>query len=452
MRSADGVTSGGRLPRGAVAWSMFEAARIPLVMLVTIFVFAPYFVTVVIGDPVKGQAAVAAAGKWGGWIVALTAPVLGAALDRWGPRKPFLAVATTLLATGAASMWFVYPDGSGLSVPTVIAIWSANTVLYAYCDLGHNSLLARAAPGLEHRASGLALALGNGLSTLLLVFVLFAFVLTPDPLLGLDKASHAPDRITAPIAAAAIAIGALPLFFLTPDAPRTGLGLGAALRRGLADLVDVIREARRQHRDALAFLVARMFYADAKVAIILFSGVYAAGVMGWRTTELLTLGVLQAAFATAGGLLGSRLDGWLGAKRSVQIELLLVLVAQIALLGIAPDRLLYMSVDAAPVWDGPIFRTLPELAFVAIGFVSSVGVAAAYASSRTLLVRLVPPEATGRFFGLYTLSGNATYWLAPALIELFTRWLGTQQAGLYPVLALLLIGLAILSTVRMPSR
>ena len=441
-----------RLAAGAVAWSMYEAARIPLVMLVTIFVFAPYFATVVIGDPVRGQAAVAAAGKWGGWIVALTAPLLGAVLDRWGPRKPFLAVVTASLATLTALLWFAYPDGSGLSINMVIAIWSANTVLYAYCDLGHNSLLARAAPGLEQRASGLALALGNALSTLLLILVLFAFVLPPEPLLGLDRSSHAPDRIVGPIAAIAIALGTLPLFFLTPDMPRSHRSLPAALAAGLADLRTVIGEARREHRDALVFLAARMFYADAKVAIILFSGVYAAGVMGWRTRELLALGVMQAAFAAIGGLLGARLDGWLGAKRAVQIELALVLLAQIAILGTRPGRVAYLPVDGAPVWNGPMFTTLPELAFVAIGFVTSVGVTAAYASSRTLMVRLVPVEATGRFFGLYTLSGNATYWLAPALIEIFTRRLGTQQAGFYPVLALLLIGLALLSFVRLPRR
>src|SRR3712207_8876070 len=49
-------------------------------------------------------------------------------------------------------------------------------------------------------------------------------------------------------------------------------------------------------------------------------------------------------------------------------------------------------------------------------------------------------KEAGVFFGLYTLSGNATYWLAPALVELFTRMYGTQQAGFYPVIGLLLSG------------
>ena len=132
-----------KLSAGGIAWSLFEAARIPLVILVTIYVFTPYFATIVVGDPVKGQAAVAASGKWGGWAVAVTAPFIGAALDRYGPRKPFLAPVVALLAGITGLYWFALPDGSGLTVPMVIAMGAAVTVLYAYADLGLNSLLPR---------------------------------------------------------------------------------------------------------------------------------------------------------------------------------------------------------------------------------------------------------------------------------------------------------------------
>ena len=60
--------------------SLFEAGRNPFVMLVTIYVFMPYFSTVMVGDPVKGQALVAAYGQWAGWIIALTARC-------WAPRS-----------------------------------------------------------------------------------------------------------------------------------------------------------------------------------------------------------------------------------------------------------------------------------------------------------------------------------------------------------------------------
>lgn len=443
-----------------MAWALFEGVRVPYVILVTIYVFMPYFATVVVGDPVLGQAAVAEYGKIGGWIVALTAPFLGAAVDRLGPRKPWLGLITCLMVGLAGLLWWTLPDGSGLSVGQVIAVAAAMTVLYAYGEMLHNALLPRAAPRREHVASGLGLVLGNAVSTAMLVFVLWAFVLPgkvgwtfipQSPLFGLDPLAHEPDRIVAPIVAAALAIGCLPLFFLTPDAPRTGARPLAALAGAAGDLGRLFGQARG-HRDALLFLVARMLYADGKTAILLFGGVYAAGVMRWGTLELLAYGVILSIVAVIGGFVGAGLDGRFGAKRAIQIEIVMILVSQAAVLGAAHDRILYSPASTAPLWDGPIFRTLPEIAFLAATFLTAIGVTAAYASSRTLLVRLVPEKEAGVFFGLYALSGNATYWLAPALVEGFTRAYGTQQAGFYPVIGLLLAGLALLSFVKAPHR
>ena len=454
------MASGKRLSAGAIAWAVFEGVRVPYVILVTIYVFMPYFATTVVGDPVQGQAAVAQYGKIGGWIVALTAPFLGAAVDRMGPRKPWLGAVTTLMVALAGLLWWTLPDGSGLSVGQVVAIAAALTVLYAYGEMLHNALLPRAAPGQEHLASGLGLALGNAISTAMLVFVMGAFVLPgkvdwsiipSQPLFGLDPASHEPERIVTPIVAVVLAIGCLPLFFLTPDAPRTGIGPLAAIRGAAGDLKRLITQARG-HRNALTFLVARMLYADGKTAILLFGGVYAAGVMRWGPLELLAYGIILSIVAVGGGFFGAWLDGRLGPKRAIQIEILLVLISQAAVLGGGYDRILYAPASTAVLWDTPMFRTLPELAFLAAAFLTAIGVTAAYASSRTLLVKLVPEKESGVFFGLYALSGNATYWLAPALVEGFTRGFGTQQAGFYPVIGLLLAGLALLSFVEAPER
>jgi UMF1 family MFS transporter len=449
-----------RLSAGGAAWALFEGVRVPYVILVTIYVFMPYFATTVVGDPVEGQAAVAQYGKIGGWIVALTAPFLGAAVDRMGPRKPWLGTVTTLMVALAGLLWWTLPDGSGLSVGQVVAIAAALTVLYAYGEMLHNALLPRAAPGREHLASGLGLALGNAISTAMLVFVMAAFVLPGKvdwaivpaaPLFGLDAASHEPERIVAPIVAVVLAIGCLPLFFLTPDAPRSGVGALAALRGAAGDLRRLVAQARG-HRNALTFLVARMLYADGKTAILLFGGVYAAGVMRWGPLELLAYGIILSIVAVGGGLFGAWLDGRVGPKRALQVEILLILISQAAVLGGGHDRILYAPASTAVLWDAPMFRTLPDLAFLAAAFLTAIGVTAAYASSRTLLVKLVPEKESGVFFGLYALSGNATYWLAPALVEGFTRAWGTQQAGFYPVIGLLLAGLALLSFVEAPGR
>lgn len=101
------------LSRSARAWALYQGARDPSNMVINIYIFMPYFASIVVGNPVDGQAAVARIGTATGWIIALTAPLLGVALDRLGPRKPLLAVITVAQVLLLASLWFVAP-GAGL--------------------------------------------------------------------------------------------------------------------------------------------------------------------------------------------------------------------------------------------------------------------------------------------------------------------------------------------------
>ena len=88
-----------------------------------------------------------------------------------------------------------------------------------------------------------------------------------------------------------------------------------------------------------------------------------------------------------------------------------------------------------------MFRTLPEVLYLTIGFGTAIFVTAHYASSRTLLTRLTPPGKTASFFGLYALSGTVTVWIGSLLVRVFTEAFGTQQAGFFPIAGLLLLGL-----------
>ncbi len=442
-----------RLSLGAACWSLFEGVRNPYVVLVTIYVFMPYFARVVVGDPVRGQAAVTAYGQYAGWIVMATAPLLGASIDRLGRRKPWLFLAVAAMVPLIASLWWTKADHSGLSVGAVIAIATTIGVLFSYTEVLHNSLLVRAA-GLSaaHKASGLALALGNAFSVAALVFVMWAFALPGKvdwgfipkaPLFGLDTLTHEQDRIVAPIAAGLFALGSIPLFLFTPDAERGATPVLRALKEGAASVVGMVTSLKG-HRDAMIFLISRMFYVDGMTAILLVGGVYASGVMKWGALEMLAYGIILSILAVAGGFLGGRLDATLGPKRSVQIEVGMTLLGIIAILGMGPDKILYLwrfdPAAHAPVWNGPMFRTLPEVIYLLIGFSNAVFITAHYASSRTLLTRLTPPEQTGAFFGVYALSGTATVWLGSSLVNLGTRLTHTQQGGFATITALLAAG------------
>lgn len=442
----------GGLPPSAHAWALYEGARTPYVILIKVYIFIPYLATVLVGDPVVGQALVAKLVMAYGLFSALTAPLLGAAMDRAGRRKPLLGVITAAFIACCISLWWATPDGLGLGLTCAVIFFAG--VLFAYSEVLHNSLLPFAAPPAQTSAtSGLGLALGSAISVVLLAFVLWAFALPakmpaswlPDvPLFGLSAAAHETDRIVGPIVAFVIALGALPIFLFGRDAPR---GEGGGIGEGLSQFKATLR-ALPGNRPMAIFLVSRMIYSDGLTAILLFTGIYAAGVMQWDALELIMLAILVSCFLAVGGLVGARLDKAFGPRRAIQIELAIVIAGQLALIGMAPDRFLYFPYVGASLWDGPMFTTLPEIAFVAIGCLNAIGICGCYASSRSMLTTLATPDTIGSWFGLYALSGTVTVWLGSALVGAVTGWWGTQQAGFIALVALLLLGLGGMSFVK----
>lgn len=455
------VMGDGRLTRGGVAWSLFEGARNPYVILITIYIFMPYVAGVMVGDPVRGQEIISRWSQYAGWAVMLTAPLLGASIDQLGPRKGWLGLIVALMVPMMIALWWARPDGSGVSVTMVMLLTTAIGLLFAFSEVLHNSLLVRAA-GLNgaHKASGLALALGNLTSVVALAFTAWAFALPGKvdwawvpkaPLFGLDPAAHEPERVVALLAAGLFAIGALPLFVFTPDAPKTGIPMLTAFRNGAVQLFRMVATVRR-YKDAAVYLVSRMFYVDGMNAILIYAGLYAIGVMKWGALEMLLYGIVLSILAVFGGFVGRWLDAGLGPKGAVRVEIFMSLLGIIAMLGMAPDRILYFwAYDAAahaPMWNGPVFRTLPEWIFILIGFSNAVFITAQYASSRTMLTRITPPDQTGAFFGVYALSGVATGWLGPMMVNWGTKATQSQQGGFATVTILLGVGFLGLLFVR----
>lgn len=431
-------------------------------MLITIYVFMPYYVATVAASPVEGQALVASAGQIAGWLVALTAPLLGLVVDRMGPRKPMLAFTVLLMLPMHWALWWVTPGGP-IGPTAVLWLVAGGQLLFAWTEVFHNALLVPAAGQRAAQASGLGLALGNFCSVLMLMFSLWAFSLPGSvewawvpsaPLFGIDPASYEPARLMGPLVAVSLAIGLAIIFLGVPDVNPTGERLRSALSKALGDLKAMVGELKRE-KQASRFLLARMLYADGKTAILLFGGVLAAGTMGWETLEMLAYGIILSIFAVFGGLFAGWLDPRIGPKPAVLLEIGLTAIALLGMLLTSPQQIIGLPFDPdgrPPLWGGPMFTTWPELAFIAIACLAAIAITAAYASSRTLLTYLVRPERTGSFFGLYALSGTATMWLGPMLVAWGTLATQSQQGGFAGVFLLLGAGFAMLLTVNAPRR
>lgn len=454
------VGGDGKLTRGGYAWAIHQGGRDPFIILVTIYIFMPYVASVLVGDPVRGQATISSWDQIIGWTVVVTAPFLGASIDKLGPRKPWLGLIVGLMVPMIAALWFARPGG-WMTLATLAALYIGARLLFVYAEVLHNSLLVRAA-GLKaaHKASGLALSLGNAASVVALAFTAWAFALpgkvhwgwvSAAPLFGLNPLTHEPERVVALMAAGLLAVGSIPLFLFTPDAPRTGIPMLTAWGDGAAELWRMLKTVRR-YKDAVIYLLSRMFFVDGMNAVLIYAGVYAIGVMKWGPLEMLAYGILLSIFAVIGGFVARWLDGAFGPKTALRIQIGVTAVSLTAMLGVAPDRILYLWPYAAaahePLWNGPVFRYLPDWVFIGIGFINAIFICGQYASSRTLLTRLTPPEQTGAFFGVYALSGVATLWLAPTLVNLGTTMTHSQQGGFASIIVLLVIGLIGLAFVK----
>ena len=446
------------------SWAMFEGGRNPYVVLCTIYILAPYIATTVFPDPVEGQAAIAGWHKIAGLVVAFTAPVLGAIADKLGNRKPALFIVTTLMVLGIFAFWWALPAGQG-----GLPIWAIGTltgcvgVLFAYNEVLHNSMLPVATPAetLPH-VSGLGLALGNLASVALLVFVLWGLAfpgrvdwpfIPKAPLFGLDPLHHETSRIVGPMSAIWFALAAIPLFVMTKDAKPTGINLVTAARDGVRSLIGAVARLFKTDTNAGLFLIARMLYADGKIAILIFGGLTAAGVFSWDILEMSAYGIILSVFAVVGGLFAGNLDARIGAKWSVMLEIGVTMVCLLVMTLQSPTRV--FGVDMEPnkaVWNSPMFSTLPELIFLAGAILIAVSITAAFASSRTLMARLAPKGMEGEFFGLYALSGAATVWMGSLLVQVFTTTFKSQQIGLASTGILLSAGLIIMLFVKQPPR
>ncbi|HSZ74949.1 MAG TPA: MFS transporter, partial [Rhizomicrobium sp.] len=163
---------------GQIAWAMFDFARTPYVLLITIYIFAPYFTNTLVSDPVKGQAMWGDIQGYSGLIIAVLAPFIGAIADAGGSRKQWIAVFSLVMIVATAALWYAQPGGIGLSLLTIGVLVAATNVAYEFSSVFYNAMLPTI---VTHERigslSGLSLALGNVSGLILLIFLLIGFVL-----------------------------------------------------------------------------------------------------------------------------------------------------------------------------------------------------------------------------------------------------------------------------------
>lgn len=463
---------GGLMQPAGMSWALFEFARNPYFMLIVTYVFPPYFAQFVVGDPVLGQATVAEATKWAGLIGAVTAPLLGAMMDRGGARKPVMLIFLAMLFVSGMSLWWSLPgtfDAAGNFTPPTdgLGVYGTMTLLvlgfvgYTYSELMHNGMLRTSGtPENLSQISGGGIGLGQLGSALSLAGVV-VIALTAG-YLGSAEGGYALQRGAGPAMALWLAVFVIPFFLYTPDgAPAGGTWRAAAAgvfaTNGkfdplgkLTSIVAYVRGLFKAFPEAMKYLVACLIFKDGIIALLAIGGVYSSGVLGWGVAEGGLYGIWASICGAVGGLwLAPMLDRRLGPRLAIMTQLAALCVVVIVALGTTQESILYGLIPAGgPLFGGELFNTLPDLFYLGITAFIAALAAANIAASRYMMIVLAPKERLSEFFGLFALSSTATVWLGPMLIEGFTRTFNDQRIGFSPILLLLAVGLGLMFTLK----
>ena len=440
-------------------WMAFDWANQPFQTLIVTFVFGPWFVSRVAESAVQGQAAWGYAVAAGSALVAISAPVLGAVVDARGPRKPWIAACSLVYVVGAAGLWLAVPgmhDPRPVLMLLVLALIGAELAAMLV-----NSLLPEL--GARHelgRISGSGWAFGLWGGVVALVFFLAATTPVPGsdrtvlnliPIPGLDLAPGEAARAAGPFSALWYVVFVTPFFAWCKDVRRRPRATGA-LAEGLGNLKTTLA-GLPSRPSLLAYLLASMFYRDAIMGIVVFGGIYGAGVLGLGMVDLVALGIVVLVSSAVGSWAGGLQDARRGPKPVIVFCIVVLSAAAAMVMTIGPNEVLFLAVGPETARS-----SVAEGAYYVCSAVIGATAGALQAASRTMLVRMAERERMAEAFGLFALAGKATAFIAPLLIALVTDLTASQRAGVVPVLAMLAAGYALMGRVRaqgdarLPSR
>ncbi|MCD6339760.1 MAG: MFS transporter [Verrucomicrobia bacterium] len=405
--------------RAVFAWALYDFANSAFTTLVVTFIYAAYFTRGIVGDDTRGAALWSWAVAGSALAVAVLSPFAGALADQAGARKRFLAAATVLTILGTVALYF--PQRGQILL--ALAVFFLTNTAYELANVFYNAFLPDIAPRERiGRVSGFGWALGYAGGLLCMVLALFCLIRPAQPWFGLSGENGQNVRAANLLTAAWYAVFSLPLFLWTP-APRVSrklswTRLGAA---ALGQLTATFREIRGGYRQIFRLLAARLFYNEGLITLFAFGGIYAQGVFGFTTSEILVFGIaLNVAAGIGAWAFGVMDDRW-GGKKTILLSLL-------GLIGAGAAAVLARS----------------RLVFWAAAIMVGLLVGPAQSASRSLLGRFVPPDRENEFFGFFAFSGKAVAFFGPLVLGRLTAWFDSQRAGMASVLLFFILGALLL--------
>lgn len=420
-------TTPNKVSKGMWSWAMFDWANSAFFVIIQTFVFAAYFQRSIAADAISGTE------QWGnmvsaaGLLIAFTAPILGAIADRSGRRKPWIAAFSLMSIVASFLLWYAEPSTEFLIYALVVTFIA--TVGAEYAFIFYNAMLPDLVPpSYMGRWSGWSWAMGFAGGIVCLLGALYLFIESGGAWLGLNTETLEHIRATFVFTAVWYLVFSIPMFLRTPDVPNNNLPVGQAIREGILQLKNSIKEARN-YANIYRFLLARMIYNDAVILIYAFGGIYAAGTFGMDESQIIIFGIGLNVTAAIGAVGFSWMDDRSGSKKTILASLIGLIIPVTAILFVEDIFWFWIWGLMLGVFFGPV-----------------------QAASRTLMGRLAPEDKRTEMFGLFAFSGKATAFIGPKLLGWVTVLFASQRIGMSVVLVLLALGFLLMLRVQEPPK
>ncbi|WP_405935813.1 MFS transporter [Streptomyces sp. NBC_00726] len=426
----DGPAARRREQRG---WYFYDfACSVYSTSVVTVFL-GPYLTSVAkaaadpdgfvhpLGIPVRAGSLFAYAVSASLVLAIVLMPVVGAAADRTGRKKPLLAATAYTGAAATTAMFFLAGDRYLLGAFLLIVANAATAVAM----MVYNSYLPQIAePGERDDVSSRGWAFGYTSGALVLVLNLILY--SGHDSFGLSES----EAVRICLASAGLWWGVftvIPLRRLRDRRVAPG-GRGAAAGSGWRQLRATLADMRR-HPLTLSFLLAYLVYNDGVQTVISQASVYGSEELELGQSTLITAVLLVQVLAVAGALAMGRMARVYGAKRTILGSLVvwtLILVAG------------YFLPAGSPVF----FYVLAA----AIGLV----LGGSQALSRSLFSHLVPRGKEAEYFSAYEMSDRGLSWLGPLVFGLAYQLTGSYRDAIISLVVFFVVGSVLLA--RVPLR
>ncbi|SDE28283.1 MFS transporter [Auraticoccus monumenti] len=424
---AAGSVLADRVPlRRLLAWGSYDWGAASFQAVITSFVFATY-VSSAVAPEGTGARWIAVTNAVTAVVVALSAAVIGQRADRLGRRRRNMLVLSLLVWASMVAMFWVRPEASYL--PLALVLLGVSGIFMELANVSYHAMLQQVStPRNVGRVSGFGWSLGYFGGIVLLLICYVGFIAPEVGWFGVTSEDGLNIRAVALLSAGWFVVFGLPIFFLVPetaaDPSRPSTGLVGSYRALARDLVELWRVDRNTFR----FLLASALYRDGLAAIFTLGAVLAVTVYGLGASDVLVFGIAANVLAALGALAGGFVEDRVGPRAVILVSVGAMVVAGTILLFVSGPSMFWVFGLLLTLWVGP-----------------------AQSSSRALLTRLAPAGHEGQVFGLYTSTGRAASFLAPALFAVFAA-LGSDRTGIIGIVVVLLAGGVVMLWVRNPRR